>query len=372
MAYPRPLVLHLTSMHSRKYGSIERFLLGIARACTARGYASVFQYEALPSSARYVQDLEEAGVRLAIEPVSTHPLAALCNTRRLIRRFKPRLIHSHFLRGHMLLSLPIVAGLSAVDGLVHTVHSNPALTGPLRRRLYYRHYDRVLACSEAARETLLSSGLSPARVARHYLGLSGEFARSSSRRSRLRREIGVHDDASIVLANIAFDAPVKGNDVLLDALGLLGRRGIDFELLQLGIDPTKSAWPAYAERLGIADRVHWAGVVDNAWEWLDAADLYVQSSRSEGLPLSILEAMAMALPVVSTPVGGIREQVEPGRTGYLTETVDTAELARVLERAIAHRSEWPQLGANARERFERVFRSRPEALVAEYDIVTGQ
>jgi len=90
-----------------------------------------------------------------------------------------------------------------------------------------------------------------------------------------------------------------------------------------------------AQRLGIAERVVFAGAVEDVRPWLAAFDLFVLPSRSEGLPGALMEAMAMGCPVIASDVGGVSEVV--GDAGVLVEPGDVAEFATQISRLLADR-----------------------------------
>jgi glycosyltransferase involved in cell wall biosynthesis len=90
------------------------------------------------------------------------------------------------------------------------------------------------------------------------------------------------------------------------------------------------------------------GNVPDPVPWLQAADLFVFPSEYEGFGLSIVEAMAAGLPIVTTPVGAATEVVRPGESGWLVPIADVAALASALGEALAARETWPALGAAGR------------------------
>ena len=95
-------------------------------------------------------------------------------------------------------------------------------------------------------------------------------------------------DEAIVLSCIAFDNPLKGLDILLNTFHIVREGFPKLHLIIVGVDEQTSALPLQANALGLSDCVHWAGIRDAGWQILNAADIYLQPSRSEGLPLSIM------------------------------------------------------------------------------------
>ena len=137
----------------------------------------------------------------------------------------------------------------------------------------------------------------------------------------------------------------KGLDVLLDACALLAERGVDFRVTLAGSGRIERALRAQAKRLGIEDRVDFPGFVlhKDIPELLRAHDVFVMPSKiaptgdRDGLPTVIMEALVSRVPVVATDVGGIREVVRDGETGYMVQQKNPAALAEAVMNMAADR-----------------------------------
>lgn len=357
----RGTVLHLTCMISTKYGALERFLLEIAKRTRDAGYRSVFQYEEQPESRAYLEALEAAGVEILIEQVQGSPGRPLSfpdsirSAFSLVRRIRPDILHVHFPDGYLLPALPWVAKVAAVQRVFHSVHCDPHQMGRLQKLLSFRAYDLLLPVSEAVTRTLLHGWIPQKRLSTLYLGLFGAREIQPEERRRIRAEFGIPQDATL-LANISFDAEFKALDLLVQAVQKVSSVHPDLHLLQIGVTPEQSQLPELGRQLGIGNRVHWAGIRDEGWRYLAAADVYIQSSRfAEGLPLSILEAMAMGLPVLATRVAGIPEMVVDGETGLLAEPGDLTGLVEMIESSLAQSDLWGGWGIAGRARYHRLF-----------------
>jgi glycosyltransferase involved in cell wall biosynthesis len=114
---------------------------------------------------------------------------------------------------------------------------------------------------------------------------------------------------------------------MISACGVLRRRGLDFETLLVGDGPEREDVKRMIEQEDLTQFFRFMGQRNDVPLILAAADLFVLSSLSEGLPRSIMEAMASLLPVVATDVGGVGELVRHGFTGYLVPSEDTEALA---------------------------------------------
>jgi glycosyltransferase involved in cell wall biosynthesis/uncharacterized membrane protein len=129
----------------------------------------------------------------------------------------------------------------------------------------------------------------------------------------------------------------------------------DFHAIFVGEGPDRRAVANEIRRLGLAPSVALVGARSDVPELLAEADVFVLSSRSEGLPMSVLEAMAAGLPVVATDVGGVSELVLDGETGLLVPPGDATALATALERLLRDEDLRRRMAASARARVEREF-----------------
>ena len=162
----------------------------------------------------------------------------------------------------------------------------------------------------------------------------------------------------------------KGFDRLLSAFAAIAPRQPDWQLVILGDGELRCALQDQAERLGIAARVHFPGRVGNVADWYRAADIYALTSRYEGFPNTLLEAMAHGLPVVAVDCDtGPREIIRSGVNGLLVRQNDLMDLTGALERLMSDGGLRKRLGAEAisvRERFgtERIASQWEEFMVA--------
>ena len=155
----------------------------------------------------------------------------------------------------------------------------------------------------------------------------------------------------------------KGHDVLLRAAADVLRRHPAARFNLVGDGPLRPELQREAQALGIADRVTFLGHRDDVGEVLRASDVFAFPSLMEAFPNAVMEAMAMALPVVATNVGGIPELVTDGHNGRLVAPGDPAALARALNEVLDSPATAAALGSAAadtvRERysFERMTRT---------------
>jgi glycosyltransferase involved in cell wall biosynthesis len=142
----------------------------------------------------------------------------------------------------------------------------------------------------------------------------------------------------------------KGVPEVLDALRELRQMGANLHLLLVG--PIGADMKATIEATSVSDGVHALGEVLDPWVYLAAADVFVLLSVREGVPLSLLEAMAIGLPVVATPVGGIPEIVENGVNGLLVPLDNSRQLVHLIRFVLADAQFAARIGEKAAKTVE--------------------
>lgn len=148
----------------------------------------------------------------------------------------------------------------------------------------------------------------------------------------------------------------KGQHILLEALAGKQWIGRHWGLTLVGGGPHSGHMARLIEYYGIpSDRVQVCGYSNDVISVIADSDLLVMPSLSEGMPYTMVEAMACGRPAVGTPVGGIPEIVVEGETGWLARSTETADFAEALERAWGDRSNWPRYGTEARLRVSRKY-----------------
>jgi glycosyltransferase involved in cell wall biosynthesis len=166
-----------------------------------------------------------------------------------------------------------------------------------------------------------------------------------------RAAAGLPGDGRLVLA-VGNLYPVKDHATLLRAVSRLPE---DVHLAIAGRGGEEERLRGLARKLKLENRCHLLGVRDDVQRLLQSADVFAQPSLSEGLPLSVLEAMGAALPVVASRVGGIPEAVAEGQTGLLVDPKDPDGLANALGRILADPALSVSLGIAANSRAEAEF-----------------
>jgi glycosyltransferase involved in cell wall biosynthesis len=157
--------------------------------------------------------------------------------------------------------------------------------------------------------------------------------------------------------------PVKDHYTLLRAFAAVSREIPHSELAIAGDGPLRQELEAFTRKLNLSSRVTFTGALPDTPKFLSELEIIVLSSLSEGMPISLLEAMAAGLPIVSTRAGGVAEVAIEGQNAFISEPADVEGLAAAMIR-MAKRTDLAQMGALGREKVKTGFRS--EQSWAEY------
>ena len=277
-------------------------------------------------------------------------LKAAWELRRLMRAIEPDLVHAHTFKAGFL-------GRFVADRLnipaIYTSHMWPfggavplawRLVAPVCERLAAHWCDRIISVSALAAEN----------AARHGIGersqvvpiLNGIF--DNPKRARLD-----HDEP-LTCTMVARFTRFKDHELLLRAFAQVPGK---VNLRLAGVGETLSAAQKLADELGIRERVEFAGAREDIPEILAQTDVFVLASRTETLPISILEAMRAGLPVIASDVGGVSEEVIDGETGILVTPGSVDEMTAALNRLLADQAMRIAMGRAGRTRFEQFFRA---------------
>ena len=271
-------------------------------------------------------------------------LRCLLTLIRWIRAEKPDVIHTHSSKPGV---LGRIAAFLTRTPVVHTVHgwSFAPLTGRSRRaavmleRLLARLTQTLIVVTTLDRDTGLREGIgSPSSYELVRSGIDLSVSRAAvGRRRELRDRLGLPNDACVIGA-VARMSEQKRIDDLVTAFASSGLADIGVQLCLIGDGPLRRQLEDRVRSLGIWDATHFCGARADANELVGALDLFVLSSGWEGLPRTIIEAMAAEVPVAATPVGGVTEVIQDGLTGWLFEVGDTVRLAEILSEVATNRS----------------------------------
>jgi glycosyltransferase involved in cell wall biosynthesis len=337
------------------YGA-ERALLELAGYLSDQGWES------------HVVALEGEGAGALAERAAMQGLAAeafvsvgrlgllpmVAKLRRLLARHPGAIVHAHGYKADILLSW---LRTPRHMGCVATCHNwisdslKMSVLEALDKRAL-RHFDRVVAVSPAIAQQLAASGVLPERLSVIDNGISVPFAEEGAR-AAVRAELNISPGERL-LVHIGRLARSKRIDVLLQAVAQLADVPAT-HLLLAGEGDQREPLSELADRLGLGQRVHFCGYRSDVGRLLVAADLMVLSSEREGLPITILEAMATRCPIVTTCVGAIPSVLRDGHDAWIVKESNADALCRAVTDALGRPEVARSMAASAYARYERLY-----------------
>jgi len=331
---------------------IDRARFEVEIACFRREGQFTAEVEALG------WPVHELGVgRRLYGPAGARALARLVGQ---VRRFRPDVIHGYLFGPNL---MAVVAGkLCGVRAVVVAKRNVDAFETPRQRamqRRIHRAATHVTAVSEAVAGTVAAMGVPRARITVIPNGvdtarfLAPTPGAATDGRPAARPEHWPFDgDGTPLVGSVGCLAARKDYATLIDALSLLDARGLRFRAALVGDGPERAALEKRIASLGLSDRVRLLGERADVERLLPAMDVFVLSSREEGIPNALLEAMAAGRAAVATAVGGTPEVLRDGETGWLVPPGSPAALADALADALARPDEARRRGAAARRETE--------------------
>lgn len=295
--------------------------------------------------------------------------------RSAVRRYGINLLHAHQYTPFFYAALSRRLGSS--PPILFTEHGRhyPDERKPKRvlaNRWLLKPHDRVTAVGRFVKQALTDNeGIAEGRIKVVYNGIDPDAfpPADAVSRSRARRLIGVDDDAPLVLQVARFH-PVKDHATAVRAFARVADTLPKARLCLVGDGRVRPEIEALAAERGVHDHVLFLGARGDVDQMLAGADVFMLSSLSEGVSVTLLEAMATGLPIAATGVGGNPEVVEHGTTGLLSPRGDDRALAENLVTLLRDPAQRRAFGRAGRERLLDVFTQ--ERMHREYTEMYGQ
>jgi glycosyltransferase involved in cell wall biosynthesis len=312
------------------YGGAETQLVHLATRLKKRGW-DVQVISMIPPVA-YVEELKRAGIHVySLEMRRGVPdPRGLFRLVKILRRERPQILHCHMVHANLLGRISRIFVKTPV--LICSVHS--IIEGGRQREIAYRFTDWLCdlttQVSRAGLERYVQIGAVPRQKIRYIPnGVDTEiFKPDLEARLRLRKDLRV-EDKFVWLAVGRFEK-AKDYSNMLNAFAKVVSKRKDSVLLIAGQGSLMEKIKHLAGELGITHQVYFLGVRKDVPELMNAADAYVMSSSWEGMPLVLLEASAVGLPIVATDVGGNKEIVVDGESGFLVLSRNPESLAQAM------------------------------------------
>ncbi len=221
--------------------------------------------------------------------------------------------------------------------IVFTEHGRHQPDYPRRKRMIVNRLllsrrDRVVGVGAAVRDALVANeGLPRDRVGVLYNGIDVDAFSAASDRASARTALGAAP-GELTLLQVARLDYLKDHATAVRTLARVVAQRPEARLVLVGDGPERPAVEAAARAAGVDGKVRWLGTRHDVARLLPGADVFLLTSLSEGIPLTVLEAMAAGLPIVATDVGGLAEVVAHGDTGFLAPARDDEALAGLVLR----------------------------------------
>lgn len=324
-------VLHFTN--STLWGGVEEHICGLLRNLSRKKFrthlvCAPVLYERFRSGC-------SADVRVTpLSLLSPHHLGAAAQLARLLILEKFTIVHSHMFWSSLCASP--VAWACRVPAIVETLHGTEAWRSGWKANVWIDRgishlVSKYVAVSASDARFLATRKHVPVEkivIINNGVDLQ-RFEPSQTARKEMRDALGFAEE-EVVLIMVARFHKGKGHPILLHAMRQLVDRGATPKLICLGEGEEEGDVRRLADELDLIEHIRIEGYQQNVARWLQAADINVLPTYYEGLPLTLLEAMASGLPTVASKVGGIPEILQEGVSGCLIQPGDPGKLADAL------------------------------------------
>lgn len=288
----------------------------------------------------FLEDVVAASAREWRMPVTVFPMRNIVDLKvvnkleKHIRRQQPHVVHTHGVRanfvGRLAAKGPAVPVVTTVHSSVYQDYANP-----LKKIFYHRiekltrkYTGRFIAVAGSLKEELAADGIHSGKIDVVYNGITPDFIKDTPGPS-LREELGLAPELP-VLITIGRLEEVKNQDMLLRVFAHLKQQGLAFHGLVVGDGPLMAQLRQRAAALDILDCVSFLGFRKDIYRLLSQSDLFLLTSRMEGMPVTLLEAMAAGVPAVVTKVGGMPEVISLSGNGFTVSLEDVELFARQI------------------------------------------
>jgi len=349
-------VLHLIA--PTHFGGAERVVLNLAESIDSARFKVVvgsFVNARFPEN-EFLARAREKGIPNTVFWLRrTLDLDNIPRVVRFIRAKGAAIVHTHGYRSDI---VGLIAARLSARPVVATIHGFVPIDSRLRLyeqcdRFALRFFDRVLPVSDQIGQTLGRSGVRRDRMTtiRNAIASAGE--------SRGKDPVGllsfIKNDGDFLIGIVGRLSPEKNIPGFLEVARELSGKYDHLRFVVVGDGPDRECLEGLTMRLGLDGKVKFTGFVEDMEEVYSSLDMLVIASSTEGIPLTVLEAMKQGVPVVSTRVGGIPEVIDHGVDGLMVEPGDTGGLCRAVETLILDRNRYMAISRNAQKKVLRDF-----------------
>lgn len=320
----------------------------------------------LLTEGRVAQELRAAGLKVVV--IAEHEYNMFVILWKLVRHFHEHqfmIVHAHKPKDNFLSA--VACKVAGVPYLVRTLHGSwEPFSGVDHFKIKaYEYIDRftnkylvhvLIAVTQKIHFLLTQDYLSKkkAKVICIHNGIDIEALMRGRKGRNIRKELDF-SEKTVLVGIVGRLTPIKGHVHLLKAISVLVGKGNDVHLIVVGDGPLRSQLECLAVEFKIQKNVTFVGHQSDISDFIEAMDILALPSLNEGIPMVLLEALAMCRPVVASRTGGIPEVIENGKTGLLIEPGNFLAIAEAIDSLIRQKGQADQLGRAGRMRVSQSF-----------------
>lgn len=281
---------------------------------------------------------------------------SLLNLASLLKRENIHIVHTHMYRPNISGTIgAFIARTPVIISHVHTVHQWDTKRQIFMDRIITGIRDKTIVVSEEVKKAYLEKvNPNPEKIKVIYNGVDPKIYKIEKKLSGIRAELNIQDGIPVI--GIAGRlAPEKDHITFLEAAKIVLDSNPRACFLIVGKGPEEKNIKAYIEKLNLKDKVKIVGYREDIPQVLSALDIFVLSSVREGFSLAILEAMAAGKPVIATDVGGNKEAVVDGETGFIVPKKDPSSMASKILSLVCNPDLRAMMGENGCQRVAKKF-----------------
>lgn len=326
------------------YGGVEILLLNLIKYLDCTRYQPVifvpgYSEEWRGSPLRFIQQVEELGLPLVRMPIPEgkpllRKLRQVIQTKRMYLDHKIDIVHIHTVKPTGGRIATVGAWFAGVKGVLRTEHTNPTASftrlTPLLVKPTDWMTDRILTVSDINLEDQVRLiHRNRRKLYRSYPGIQVENFQRSRTTLEAKQCIGIDPNLPVV-GTVGRLSPEKGQSALIDAAPRILREYGPVNFLLVGDGPLMEELQQHAAKRGVASAFHFVGFQPRPNCYIEAMDIAVLPSLSEGLPLTLIEFMAMGIPTVTSDLPCFREAFVDGESGLIAPQAEKDSLAEKL------------------------------------------
>ena len=285
---------------------------------------------------------------------------------RHLKKSKIKILHLH---NPTALFYGTLAGkIARTPCIIYTEHGrdfSSSIKVKITNGLLCKIVDRVVVVAEHGKRYLVEhEGVNEKKIIKIYNGIDSQRFGKNYDCKLIRRELGISDVQSVIGIVARLD-PIKNHACLIRAMKIVAAKLSEAVLLIIGDGPLRSELESLTVNLGLQDHIKFLGARNNIAELLSVMDVFVLSSLSEGLSLTLIEACAAAKPIVATDVGGNAEIVIHRSNGLLVPSDQPETLANAIAEILNDKGKSKRMGEMGRKKFQEEFTLN--AMVKKYE-----